>query len=110
MTYVDEINNDQKDSWHWLGVSVSLAYSIGMHRDPANRYLSVRYRRMCKRIWWSIYICDRLLALGLRQPMRIRDCDFDVPMVTTDDFELLSFPERVINLLGPSEILRNTGH
>lgn len=25
--------NDQKDSWHWLGVATSLAQSVGMHRS-----------------------------------------------------------------------------
>jgi hypothetical protein len=65
---------------------------------------------MYKRIWWSIYIRDRLLALAMRQPMRISDCDFDVPMVTTNDFEPLSVSENVINFLGHSDVLQNTGH
>lgn len=26
-------SNDEKDSWHWLGVCVSLAQSLGMHRS-----------------------------------------------------------------------------
>jgi len=110
MTHVDESSIDQKDSWHWLGVGVSLAYSISLHRDPTNRYASVRHRRMRKRIWWSIYVHDRLLALGMRQPMRIKDCDCDVPMVTTDDFKLFPVTEKMISILGHCEILQDIRH
>ncbi|KAJ5465297.1 uncharacterized protein N7458_000983 [Penicillium daleae] len=110
MTHNDEMNADSKDSWHWLGISISLAYSIGLHRGSRNHYKSVCNYGMWKRIWWSIYISDRLLALAMRQPMRIRDCDFDVPMVTTDDFSLLPVSENVIRFLGYSEVLQNAGY
>lgn len=30
---------------------------------------------------------DRLVALGMRRPTRVKDEDFDVPMLTEDDFE-----------------------
>lgn len=33
MSFWWEGSNDQKDSWHWLGIAVSLAQSLGMHRS-----------------------------------------------------------------------------
>lgn len=36
---------------------------------------------------------DRLVALGMRRPTRIKDEDFDVPMLTEDDFEIEVLPE-----------------
>lgn len=36
---------------------------------------------------------DRLVALGMRRPTRIKDADFDVPMLTLDDFEVETLPE-----------------
>lgn len=38
---------------------------------------------------------DRLIALGMRRPTRIKTEDFDVPMLTIDDFELVAIPESV---------------
>jgi hypothetical protein len=38
---------------------------------------------------------DRLIALGLRRPMRVKDEDFDVPMLTEDDFEIAPLPEYI---------------
>jgi hypothetical protein len=34
-----------------------------------------------KRIWWSTYTRDRLIALGMRRPMRVKDDDCDVPNI-----------------------------
>ena len=36
---------------------------------------------------------DRLIALGMRRPTRIRTADFDVPMLTLDDFEFKALPK-----------------
>lgn len=31
--------NDQKDSWHWLGIAVSSAQNLGMHRSLVNLFI-----------------------------------------------------------------------
>jgi len=36
---------------------------------------------------------DRLVALGMRRPTRVKDEDYDVPMLTEDDFEIAAVPE-----------------
>lgn len=110
MTYWYETPDDQKDTWHWMGVSLSLAHTIGLHRDPGNSRMGLRRQRMWKRIWWSTYTRDRLIALGMRRPMRVKDDDCDVPMLTLDDFEFHSFSPEVINMVGDSEILQNVNH
>lgn len=38
---------------------------------------------------------DRLIALGMRRPTRIKSEDFDVPMLTLDDFEIESIPDSI---------------
>lgn len=38
---------------------------------------------------------DRLIALGMRRPTRIKSEDFDVPMLTLDDFEIAALPDSV---------------
>lgn len=110
MTYWYETPDDQKDTWHWMGVSLSLAHTIGLHRDPGNSRMDLRRQRMWKRIWWSTYTRDRLIALGMRRPMRVKDDDCDVPMLTLDDFEFQSFSPEIVQMVGDSEILQNVSH
>jgi hypothetical protein len=96
MTYWYENPQDMKDTWYWMGISISLAQVLGLHRNPEHLKISPRAKRMHKRIWWSCYIRDRSLALGIRRPARIRQQDFNVPMLTPDDFETPSIPPDIL--------------
>ena len=94
MTYWYETPDDQKDSHHWMGIAVSLAQTIGLHRNPANSAtIEPARQRLWKRIWWSTYMRDRLIALGMRRPTRIKAGDFDVPMLTVEDFDIQALPD-----------------
>jgi hypothetical protein len=88
MTYWYETPDDQKDTWHWMGVAISLAHTIGLHRNPVTGNAPVEKHKLWKRIWWSCFMRDRLIALGMRRPTRIKDEDFDVPMLEPGDFEI----------------------
>jgi len=100
MTYWYETPDDQKDTWHWMGVAISLAHTIGLHRDPAKTPMIPRKQKLWKRVWWSCLMRDRLVALGMRRPTRIKSEDFDVPTLNEDDFEIEALPEDNA-LLGP---------
>ncbi|KAK4038776.1 fungal-specific transcription factor domain-containing protein [Parachaetomium inaequale] len=100
MTYWYETPDDQKDTWHWMGVAISLAHTIGLHRDPAKTPMIPRKQKLWKRVWWSCLMRDRLVALGMRRPTRIKSEDFDVPPLNEDDFEIEALPEEN-QLLGP---------
>lgn len=87
-TFWYESPDDQKDTWHWMGVAISLAHTIGLHRNPTSSNMPPRKQKLWKRIWWSCFMRDRLIALGMRRPTRIKDEDFDVPMLEKADFEI----------------------
>ncbi|ENH72359.1 Cutinase transcription factor 1 beta [Fusarium oxysporum f. sp. cubense race 1] len=93
MTYWYETSEDKKGAWHWIGVAISLAYTLCLHRDPSTTSMSSARQKLYKRIWWSCFMRDRLIALGMRQPSRIDDKDFDVPMLEESDFEIEVFPQ-----------------
>ncbi|KAH7008178.1 fungal-specific transcription factor domain-containing protein [Ilyonectria destructans] len=93
MTYWYETPDDQKDTWHWMGVAISLAHTIGLHRNPGSTSMTPAKQKLWKRIWWSCFMRDRLIALGMRRPTRIKDEDFDVPMLEESDFEIEVLPE-----------------
>lgn len=95
MTYWYETPDDQKDTWHWMGVAISLAHTIGLHRNPGSTSMSTSKQRLWKRIWWSCFMRDRLIALGMRRPTRIKDEDFDVPMLVESDFGIQPLAEGI---------------
>ncbi|KAL9090410.1 MAG: hypothetical protein Q9159_002037 [Coniocarpon cinnabarinum] len=101
MTYWYESPNDQKDTWHWLGVAISVATSIGLNRDPSWGPLDKRRQSLWKRLWWSTVIRDRLIAIGMRRPLRIKSSEHNVPMLTLDDFPLEPLSSN-ITVVGPS--------
>jgi len=107
LTYYYETPDDQKDTWHWMGVATSVAHTIGLHRNPERSSMDTKKTKLWKRIWWSTYMRDRLIALGMRRPTRIKTEDFDVPMLTIDDFELVAIPDSVSSIPADCNIARD---
>jgi hypothetical protein len=50
---------ERTESWHWMGIAISLSQTLGLNRDPDraryNTRLSDRQRRLWQRIWWSMF-------------------------------------------------------
>ena len=79
---------DHAQSWHWTGVAIASAQTIGLHRDPAMRQLDrpvpASRRKLLANIWWCCFSRDRWLSLGYDRPLRINADDCNVPMVGSD--------------------------
>lgn len=88
MTYWYEDPDHHKDAWHWMGIAISLAQTLGLHRDPNSTGIRTAKQGLWKRIWWSCFIRDRFISLGMRCPARIQDNDCDVPMLVESDFDI----------------------
>jgi len=88
--------SESKDAYHWLGLAISLSYSLGLNRGTSNQTTSVRKKRLERRIWWTTFISDRTLALNTNgattKPVRIRADDCDVGMLCLADFDLTEEP------------------
>lgn len=113
MTYWYETPDDQKDTWHWMGVAISLAQTIGLHRNPSRTAMPLCKQKLWKRIWWSCFMRDRLIALGMRRPTRIKDEDFDVPMLKFEDFETTELPPHILpscSMLRDPALLSDLAH
>ncbi|KAH9208634.1 fungal-specific transcription factor domain-containing protein [Leptodontidium sp. 2 PMI_412] len=108
MTYWYETPDDQKDTWHWMGVAISLAHTIGLHRNPENSNMEPAKKKLWKRIWWSCFMRDRLIALGMRRPTRVKDEDYDVPMLVEEDFEVASLAENITIISPDCTLMRDT--
>jgi len=77
--------HDRADSWHWIGIAISLSQSFGFHRDPGRSNVPLSQRRLWRRIWWCCFYRDRYIALGMGRPTRINPEDCDVAELVVDD-------------------------
>jgi hypothetical protein len=107
MTYWYEPADDPKDPWYWMGVVTTLVHDIGLHKNPEKSSIDHNKRKLYRRIWWSYFIRDHLVALGMRQPIRINDEDYNVPMLTEDDFELVALPESITIISQDCTLMRD---
>jgi hypothetical protein len=88
MTYWHESADHQKDIWHWIGVAVALATSIGLHHDPSELKITSEQKGLRKRVWCSLLMRDRLVALAMRRRTNIQIQDSTVLSLTIDDFDI----------------------
>ncbi|KIW98809.1 uncharacterized protein Z519_00472 [Cladophialophora bantiana CBS 173.52] len=96
--YVSE--NDQKDPWHWLGVCISLATSIGLNQPFTHTQKDPKTRALWRRIWWTCVHRDRIISISMRRPMRIKDEDIRLPPLKLDDFETQPIHSAILSLNG----------
>lgn len=98
-------DKDRKDSWYWMNTAITLAYAINLHRNAANNGYDLSKQNLVRRLWWCCYVRDNLLALSLHRPTRIKDQDFDVPMLEVADmeFDILTRQHSLLesSLVGP---------
>lgn len=78
--------SNMRDVRYWLGVTIALAQTFGLHRSTRFTTRDTRTAGLRKRLWWSIYVRERQAAASLGLPSRIRDEDCDIEMLTHADF------------------------
>lgn len=88
MTCWQEKGDEVKHLRHWIGIAYNISVFIGLNKDPTASSLSPRRKHLWKRIWWSCYMRDRMLALGLRHPPIIPEEDCETPDIILEDFDI----------------------
>ncbi|KAG0052310.1 hypothetical protein BGZ83_002749 [Gryganskiella cystojenkinii] len=90
--------------WLYTGMATRIGHDIGLHRQDVQSD-EPEEAEIRKRVWWSLYISDRLGSGILGRPMTLRDKGFNVQMPSTDwldeigDEDVVEYPyepERVI--------------
>lgn len=82
---------DHTGASHWIGIAITLAQSIGMHRDSSTQSRNVNHtlvedkQHLTCRLWWTCLIRDRWVSLAKGRPMRIHDEDCDAKLPTMND-------------------------
>jgi hypothetical protein len=107
LTYWYEAPDDPKDIWHWLGIAISVARTIGMNCDTSNTNMALKTRKLWKRVWWCCFMRDRLISLGMRRPLRIHAGDSDHSMLQLEDFETDAMPAELSRMLGGCPVVKD---
>jgi hypothetical protein len=100
---------DHTGAWYWIGIAITLAQALGLHRGPQgnnrNQRFSVTQQPLIRRIWWSCLVRDRWLSLAKGRPMRIHHDDCDVHLPREEDIlnNLETVPPETKNKFIPSE-------
>ncbi|KAL2755295.1 hypothetical protein ACRALDRAFT_2104483 [Sodiomyces alcalophilus JCM 7366] len=70
--------NLKSAAWTWLGSAVRVGQDLDLHSESGP--WPVIEGEMRRRVWWTTYILDRVLALELGKPVMIDDADCDVSL------------------------------
>ena len=63
-----------------LGVTIRIAHGIGLHVADQEEGLPQQEVEQRRKVWYCLYILDRLVALQLGGAVMIRDSDFTVEL------------------------------
>lgn len=80
--FLMEMNN-KSAAWTWLASSVRISQDIGLYSE--NGPWPTIEGEMRRRVWWAIYVWDRLMSLELGRPMLIEDSDCDIALPAAVD-------------------------
>uniref|UniRef100_A0A093VFR4 Transcriptional activator protein DAL81 n=1 Tax=Talaromyces marneffei PM1 TaxID=1077442 RepID=A0A093VFR4_TALMA len=86
--------SDTAFTWSLMSTAVSIAQTIGLHRDPS-AWLSVPSweRQLRRRLWWALWTMEKWIALARGMPSHLHEDDSDVAMITMEDInDTLSEP------------------
>ena len=69
-----------------LGRAVSLAHSLGLHRDPTNWQILDAEKNLRIKLWWAALIHDHWSSLTHGTPPLVHKDNFDVPLPLIERF------------------------
>ncbi|EFX01306.1 c6 zinc finger domain containing protein [Grosmannia clavigera kw1407] len=74
------------NTWFLVGMSARVALGLGLHTAATYEKLPVDVAERRKRIFFSIYMMDRVVSIALGRPFALHDDDIDVtPFAAVDD-------------------------
>lgn len=74
-----------KNGLYWTQCAANFSQNYALHKSVENRNLSVYEKKSYKRIFWTIYIRDRLTAMSVGRPFLINLSECSVEPLTMED-------------------------
>ncbi|KAI1378654.1 fungal-specific transcription factor domain-containing protein [Hypoxylon crocopeplum] len=77
------------NTWFLVGTAARLAIGLGLHTASAYENLPFGIANMRKRIFFSVYMMDRVISIALGRPFALQDDDIEIePFVDVDDGQI----------------------
>ena len=96
LMYWEDIPGNGINQGDWMHWCLSLAKSIGLHREPDENIMTLRERQIWRRTWWSLYNLMSVTAEGVMSAEE--DCTnpagSDMGMVKLSDFPFRLLPSQ----------------
>ncbi|KAG0331969.1 hypothetical protein BG004_001434, partial [Podila humilis] len=66
-------------SWIYVGLSIRIAQHLGLNRDclKLNPHMPALDREKRNRIWWTVFMADRIISTSFGRPQGINEHDVD---------------------------------
>lgn len=71
--------------WHLTGLAMRTVTEIGLHREASTKGLPPFEAQLRRRLFWSVYALESILAGTLGRPISLSDCDVDQPLPLSID-------------------------
>jgi hypothetical protein len=66
--------------WHLTGLAMRTVTDVGLHREASTQSLRPFEAQLRRRLFWSVYALESILAGTLGRPISLSDCDIDQPL------------------------------
>jgi hypothetical protein len=103
--------------WHVVGFAARVSVALGLHRRADDSTLPTRVIEQRKRVFYSLYNLDRLIATTLSKPLALADDDIDVelPSILDSDSPYRGIPpmaltQHIIKLRRLSGVILTTAY
>ncbi|KAI4715526.1 hypothetical protein E4T48_08280 [Aureobasidium sp. EXF-10727] len=81
----NSVMNRRHSAFRYIGSAIRLGLTIGMYQNMAERQLpdkAARQRRV--RLWWTMYVLDRMMSSKVGYPTSLKDEDVEVDLPTDE--------------------------
>lgn len=78
---------DVSKSWKYCGLAIRMMFDLGLHLDCARPGLTAADMEIRRRVFWGMFIYDKLQSLYLGRPVAIQLCDSFVSCNFMDNLE-----------------------
>lgn len=69
---------ESRDPWYWLSLAISAARRAGLHDQPYSNGEFEQAHSIRRRVWWCLYVRDKIISLGVRKPVQLVQKDYNV--------------------------------
>jgi hypothetical protein len=75
--------------WYMIGLAMRTCIDMGLHREASYKIGDPFQNEMKRRLFWSVYLLERVIALSLRRPFSIAESDIDT-QAPSDTIDVLN--------------------